>query len=255
MTQTTTKKSYKDVMAELLKSFKSGDLPEAVARTYTQFPDVPCTKYSIVNRLLILGAGTNDARGYRQWEKAGRQVRKGTKAFYIFVPKLVPKKDKNDEEKKACIGFTMVPMFRFEDTDGEPLPEHTPATIPPLIDVAKKAGINVTWGKSSHGEYGYFSPGTNSINLSSEDPKVFFHELVHAYDNKTTKLKGGQDPVQECVAEFGACVLARVFGIQVDKSSYDYIKEYNGEVPNMCQKVLTRVDKIVRVILKDNESA
>lgn len=254
MKQKTGKKSYKDVMAELLESFKSGDLPEAVARTYTQFPDVPCTKYSIVNRLLILSAGTGDARGYRQWEKVGRQVQKGTKAFHIFVPRVVPKKDEEDE--KICVGFTMVPMFRYEDTEGQPLPEHTPASLPPLIDVAKKAGIKVTWGKSGHGEYGYFSPGTNSINLSSEDPKTFFHELVHAYDNKTTKLKAGQDPVQECVAEFGACVLARVFGISVDKWSYDYIREYTGdEVPNMCQKVLMRVDKIVQSILKDNDKS
>ena len=84
---------------------------------------------------------------------------------------------------------------------------------------------------------------------------MFFHELVHAYDNKTTKLKGGQDPVQECVAEFGACVLAMVFGISVDKSSYDYIRSYTGEVPNMCQKVLARVDGIVKRILKDHEAA
>ncbi len=250
-----TKKSYREVMGDLLESFKSGDLPEAVARTYIDFPDVPCARYSVVNRLLIMFARTGDARGYRQWEKAGRRVKKGTKAFYIFVPKIVPRKNKDGEEETACTGFAMVPMFRYEDTEGQPLPEHAPVTIPPLVDVARKAGIGVTWGRSTRGEYGYFSPGSNQINLSSEDPNVFFHELVHAYDNKTTKLKGGQDPVQECVAEFGACVLARVFGIRVDKSSYDYIKAYNGEVPNMCQRVLTRVDKIVRTILKDNESA
>ena len=249
------KKNYKDVMGDLLESFKTGDLPETVARTYAEFSEVPCAKYSIVNRILILLARTTDARGYRQWEKVNRHVRKGSKAFYIFVPKIVKDKDKDGKEESRCIGFATVPMFRYEDTEGEPLPEHTPATIPPLIGVARKAGIQVTWGNSSGGEYGYFCPGTNSINLSSDDPKTFFHELVHAYDNKTTKLKGGQDPVQECVAEFGACVLARVFGIPVDKWSYDYIKAYNDDVPNMCQKVLTRVDKIIRSILDDNKSA
>lgn len=253
MKQEMAKKSYKDVMAGLLESFKSGDLPEAVARTYTQFPDVPCTGYSVVNRLLILDAGTSDARGYRQWERAGRHVRKGTKAFHIFVPRMVRKKDGEDE--KTCVGFAMVPLFRYEDTEGEPLPEHTPASLPPLMDVARKAGIQVTWGQSSHGEYGYFDPGANRINLSSEDPKTFFHELVHAYDNKAARLKAGQDPVQECVAEFGACVLARMFGIPVDRWSYDYIKSYTGEVPNMCQKVLARVDKIVRAILGDDKPA
>ncbi len=249
------KRSYKDVMSDLMESFKGGDLPEAVARTYIQFPDVPCTKYSIVNRLLILFAQTSDARGYRQWESVGRHVCKGSKAFYIFVPKIVRDKDEDGMENSRCTGFVMIPMFRYEDTEGDPLPEHTPATIPPLMDVAEKAGIRVTWGRSSHGEYGYFCPGTNSIGLSSEDPKTFFHELVHAYDNQAAKLKGGQDPVQECVAEFGACVLARVFGIPVDKWSYDYIGSYNDDVPNMCQKVLTRVDGIVRRILADHATA
>ena len=31
------KKSYKDVMSDLMESFKGGNLPEAVARTYIQF--------------------------------------------------------------------------------------------------------------------------------------------------------------------------------------------------------------------------
>ena len=61
--------------------------------------------------------------------------------------------------------------------------------------------------------------------------------------------------MQECVAEFGACVLARVFGIPVDRWSYDYIGSYNDDVPNMCQKVLTRVDGIVKRILADHATA
>ena len=253
--QVQTKKSYKDVMSDLIKSFKDGDLPDAVAKTYMQFPDVPCAKYSIVNRILILLAGTSDARGYRQWESVGRHVIKGRKAFHIFVPKIVKQENENGKEERRCVGFAMVPMFRYEDTEGQDIPEHKPAVVPPLIGVAEKAGITVTWGSSCGGEYGYFRPDTNHINLSSDDPKTFFHELVHAYDGKTTKLKGGQDPVQECVAEFGACVLAKVFGIPVDKWSYDYIKAYNDDVPNMCQNVLTRVDKIVRAILDDNKQA
>ena len=207
----TKKKSYKEVMDELLEQFKDGSLPDAVARSYTAFPDVPCSKYSLTNRVLILSEHTNDARGYKQWQSVGRQVKKGKKAFYIFTPKIkiVKKKDESKktldngqqkEKEKKCTGFRLIPMFRYEDTEGSEIPEHIrPATLPPLIDVAEKAGIEVNWSKTEHGEYGYFSPKYNSISLACDNPTVFFHELVHAYDNKNTQLKNGQDPVKNAL--------------------------------------------------------
>ncbi len=43
---------------------------------------------------------TEDARGFRQWEKVGRRVKKGAKAFYILAPvrKKVPVKVRRVEK-------------------------------------------------------------------------------------------------------------------------------------------------------------
>ncbi len=48
--------------------------------------DVPSGKWSFTNRTLMFLSGTGDARGFRQWKKAGRYVRKGTKAIFILAP-------------------------------------------------------------------------------------------------------------------------------------------------------------------------
>ena len=58
------------------------------------------------NRLLMMLAGTEDARGFRQWEKVGRMVKKGAKAFYILAPRIIKVKDEETEEEKHVLaGF------------------------------------------------------------------------------------------------------------------------------------------------------
>ncbi len=43
----------------------------------------PSSKWSLRNRLLMLSAGTSDARGYRQWREVGRHVRAGSPRHFI----------------------------------------------------------------------------------------------------------------------------------------------------------------------------
>jgi antirestriction protein ArdC len=72
---------------------------------------------------------TDDARGFRQWLQVGRHVKKGSKAFYIIGPvtkKITEKKsldsgEKVREEKQIIAGFKAIPVFRIEDTEGEPI--------------------------------------------------------------------------------------------------------------------------------------
>jgi len=56
--------------------------------------------------------GTYDARGYNQWKTVGRQVKKGSKLYYITAPCLikVPKLNENggeieDEFEYKLVGF------------------------------------------------------------------------------------------------------------------------------------------------------
>jgi antirestriction protein ArdC len=219
-------------LTDILELFEDPErLPAAIATTFIlrQTSDAPMTSWSLSNQLLVLLAGTTDARGFRQWEQAGRKVNKGAKALRILAPrtrKLHETDTQTGEERDRVIttGFLGIPVFRIEDTNGEPIeqPDYQPASFPLLIEAAARLGVSVRWApgavQTRYGSritadcYGFYQPATDSITLLSHDQRVWFHELAHAahkriLENRNTTLKGGQVPAQEVVAELVSAVL------------------------------------------------
>src|SRR3990167_3958441 len=130
-------------LAEILELFESGELPAAVARSTIRRleSDAPSAAWSLGNRLLMMLAGSDDARGFRQWEQADRRVRKGSKAFYILAPSTRKIRETDpatgeELERVAVVGFHGIAVFRLEDTDGAEVvrPDYTPAQLPPLFE-------------------------------------------------------------------------------------------------------------------------
>ncbi|HBT47942.1 MAG TPA: hypothetical protein DEA73_08750 [Peptococcaceae bacterium] len=79
----------KQAVNSLLAMLQSGDLPKKSAWTVINARagyGKPSDKWSLGNKLLMLIAGTEDARGYQQWREVGRQVKKGARVFYILAP-------------------------------------------------------------------------------------------------------------------------------------------------------------------------
>ena len=135
-----------EMLENIAEEFKTTEFPEKFAMTYIQAPAGPSEKWSRFNRLLMRIQGTNDARGYRQWEGVGRSVKKGSKAIHILAPRYIYKEDERTKEKKKIMsGFIGIPVFRAEDTEGEPLPEYVPKTEPnpDLLKLVEKRGIKV----------------------------------------------------------------------------------------------------------------
>ena len=253
-------------LTNLARKFSDGEFVPTVARTMIRAPEIPSTKWSLGNQMLMWFEGTEDARGYNQWGQVGRHVKKGSKAIYILAPntRMVPDKDENGNEKDTkhviITGFRGMPVFRYEDTDGKPLEQYKPRTIPPLMELAEMNGFRVEYGNSGHGESGYISVGEKRIHLSTEDPATFLHELVHMYDFKSHERKGGQDPTQEIVAQLGAAVLCEMYGAttpgHTEGYTYQYVANYIKDddpeaVGRACFKVLGRVHKAITAILSD----
>ena len=73
----------KDAADKIIGPFKAGTLPKALAPIFINRPDedTPCRKWSWSNQLLTALAGYSDARGFRQRQSVGRNVRKGQKSF------------------------------------------------------------------------------------------------------------------------------------------------------------------------------
>jgi len=247
----------KAALSRLLEMFESGDLPAAVARTMIKpkpGTERPCDKWSLGNRLLALAAGTEDARGFKQWQQVGRRVRKGAKAFYIFAPVTKTKKvtvmdeetgEEREEERRVVIGFREVPVFRLEDTEGDPLPEpdYAPPELPPLHDAARRFGVEeIVYAPGDGNAYGYFTwRNGKKIVLHTHDVKTWFHELGHAVHSTFRPLQGGQVPEQEIVAEVFAATLCELYGIQgYHQYSWDYVRSYS-EDPHQALKTIFRV--------------
>jgi hypothetical protein len=109
-------------LESIVQRFKEGDIPEAIAYSMFPIPNIPASKWSLLNRTLMFFSGTGDARGFRQWNEVGRHVKRGAKSLTILAPRYVKQTAEEDEESEpVLVGFLAVPVFRVEDTEGEPL--------------------------------------------------------------------------------------------------------------------------------------
>lgn len=254
----------------LLEQFKSGQIADTVAlATFPPIAGIPSSGWSLTNRILQIINGTGDARGYRQWQEAGRQVRKGCKSFSILGPRMVKDSaDTSDDPRMRCIGFFTIPVFRLEDTDGEPL-NYEKHEVPelPLLNVARAWGISVR-AVGFNGVYlGMYRPCVNEILLATPEERTFFHELSHAAHEKVLRdrgetMRGGQDWKQEIVAELSSAVLSRLAG-RSDKDTsgyaYRYIQTYAAKAGKDALRgiasVIADVDKVLRRIMETAETA
>ncbi len=220
---------------KLVALLESPEAPDMIARSIIHpmaNHEIPSAKWSASNVLIMLMNGTEDARGYQQWQAVGRQVNKGSKAFHILAPtikKVKEEKDGTETEKEVVIGFHAVPVFRYEDTEGDALPDeavYMPVTLPPLMDVAEKLGITVSWRPFEGKEYGYYRKDAAKIVLRSHDAEVFFHELAHAVHYEVCDVTTGsrERSRKEVVAEMSAAVIASIYGYQNEGTHIDYIK-------------------------------
>lgn len=251
-----------EVLDRVVELFSSGDVPAAIRAATFPPSNIPMAKWSLRNRVLAMLAGTNDARGFRQWRDVGRHVKKGSKAFYILGPHVV--KDRDNPDRTKLIGFLTIPVFPLDSTEGDPmtyedhvLPAH------PLMDVAGRWGLQVRTFGFDGSVYGW-TDGKRTITLCSPEEDTFFHELAHCADGRLhlDGLKGGQHWDQEVVAELSAAVLCQLVGKERPNvgGQYGYIKTYASKafpkeaprdaVRKACHKVLSRTCKAVELILR-----
>ncbi len=255
----------KQTLNQIIEHFKNGDIPEAVSLACYPIPNTPSIKWSFLNRTLMFLAGTGDGRGFRQWQEVNRWVKSGAKAFYILVPCFRKEIDDDGEEKTVLYYFRCAPVFKYEDTDGEPI-DHHKIEVPdlPLIKRAFEWGISVKAIPGEYKCYGYYSHDRKEIILASPEEKVFFHELAHASHARILGgLKTKQDPIQEIVAELAAQSLYRIVGkreADTTGNSFKYIEAYAANLKmsahTACLFVLNETEKVLTNILKgdDHES-
>ena len=145
-------------------------------------------------------------------------------------------------------------MFRYEDTEGDPLTEdkfdfEIPCEFNSIIE---ELDLNVKT-EAFKNFYGSYSPKNKTIHLASPEFIVFLHELCHAVDDKLHGLSPKQDPLQEVVAEFSAAVIATLLGYKIPIGNVkEYIEYYSF---TELFKALSRVERVVNFIIERTKVA
>lgn len=250
-------------------------LPEVIAPIFIhRKDDLPCRKWSFRNQFLTALAGTDDARGFKQWQAIGRNVKKGSKAFGILSPCVKKIKDTNTgEDTTKCYGFRVTSVFRLEDTEGEAVETGDPELDQwiedlPLRDVASAWGISVRTyngiaGNTLVARYQQTKDGgRKAIALGVQDINVFLHELMHAADYQLGNVvEQGQHWRKETVAEFGSAILAECLGLEGGSNlggAYKYIESYAKAAEKTpqaaCLECLDRICQAVALVLDTAET-
>lgn len=250
-----------EALQQFLSLLESGRFPDVVARSavLTRASDAPSAKWSAGNQAIMLAHGTMDARGYRQWQEVGRQVKKGAKAFHILRPntRVITEVDEEtgEEVKKTVVtGFAFTPVFRIEDTEGEPLPEYDPPTLPPLVEVAEEFGVDVKYAPQAGPWYGYYQPGAETIVLCTHNERVFFHELAHAAHYRLTDNAVTPESCKvrkEIVAETAAAALCRLYGYEYGRIHADYLAHYaesGGDTQKTLREIMRYIGEVRAVL-------
>ena len=269
--QAKAKERVRQCTERIVERFRLGDLPGKLAPLFIKRDDGrPCREWSWRNQMLAALEGYDDARTYRDWQKADRHVKKGERAFYILEPCRFKVTDTDKEtgeqtEKMICRGFKAGARFGYEQTDGEELDhkriDREMIDALPLVEVARLWGVKVGCYNGENARYhGYFSHNgeRGGIALGVKDWSTWTHELCHVADLKNGQLekKRGQVLSNEVVAELGGAVLLTLLGHEHEADvggCFEYIKHYcdreDKDVGRTCLKLLDRICGAVALIL------
>ena len=269
----------KEVIDDIMKVFEKGNLPDALAPIFINRNDSkPSDKWSWCNKMVMFWVGmTTDARTMKQWNKVGRKVSKGSKAFQILGP-CIKKIEKETEDGKKeffnlLYGFKGIPVFPIEKTeitDKDAWEKHCQIDEKeknrlenlPLREVIENWGLELdSYNGKNSGALGYYVHDKR-IMLGVENMSTFFHELVHASDDRLNNLKKGhgQDPSNEIVAEMGGAILAKILGFDLESDiggCYKYCLTYSENDKNKLIKnifkLLDRICNAVNNILEESD--
>ena len=219
-------------------------------------------RYSTNNILSLLGQAKE--RGIKligiltmkDWNKLGRMVKTGEKAFYISQPITEKKLDeqgniiKNAQGKpeKIVKGYKRYKVFTLTQTKGKELLYEVKAKeldyvniFKSVKEIVKEKGIDIKFSENLDmllGKQqqipgiteGVFIPQNNLIIIQKgltlpKTIKTLFHETTHALNHSKNKSKFGDEiyKKQEIEAESVAYLLSKHYGIDSQEYSFNYL--------------------------------
>lgn len=240
-------------------------------------------KYSSKNIRLLLAQNPNIRRvaGYNAWKKLDRQVKKGSKALYVYAPYFKDKIDKNGKKVTDENGeivketrYFLTPVFDVEQTTGAELPQLVynleenlsdgktfTRTYNALVEICP---VPVTVTSIASGANGYYDPTKKEIVLQQHlgevmTLKVLLHEMTHAMLHPDSQAIFGDDVYsrQEFEAESVAYIVSRHLGLDTSSYSFGYLSSWTkqGEKLEEFTQSLETITKEARTLIEKADHA
>ena len=218
-------------------------------------------RYSYGNILMIMSQRPDATRvaGYRQWQRLGRQVRRGEQGIRILVPHKQRIRDQDphpgsadEEDDSAALyvtrGFGVGTVFDISQTDGEPLPEppmpcelegESPASFwlaDQLRGLLEDKDVHLELTELD-GPKGTYHPTLKRVQLQvgmspDQTAKTLCHETAHFVADHAAGIHRRD---AETVAEASSFVILHRFGVDTSSYSFPYLAAWTED-----QKTLTR---------------
>lgn len=246
------------------------------------------TRYSPNNVLLLWmqaeerGVPLTRVAGYRTWQQLGRQVKKGTKSFAVMAPVrrrlsaeeaaervsrgIQPAYDTDGRPAVVVRGFRLERVFRYEDTEGEPLPEapevgyvtgDTPeGAWDALSDLVAAHGYRLTAEPERDSARGHTSYTDRTVNVDPSHPRaeqvhILVHELGHIRcDHEGREVSREQ---RETEAESVAFVVCSVLGLDLGDVSSTYVGGWTDGDPETISAAQSAIHKAAQSLIVDLE--
>jgi hypothetical protein len=206
--------------------------------------------------------------GLRAWNELGRFVKKGEKGIQILAPMIGyrRRRDAAEQEPNAnqdakpapmLIGFRAVYVFDISQTTGEDLPEfeqnisgEVGAHRDRMIAFLAAQNIKLEFNENIAPALGVSYGGKIVLLPGQSDAEAFVtlvheasHELLHKAERRTMTTQ----TVRETEAEAVAFIVGQAVGLEMGKSSSDYIQMYAGNAALLAEslEVIQRTSAVI----------
>jgi len=206
--------------------------------------------------------------GFHAWKELGRFVKRGEKGIQILAPMVSHRRRKDDATQNhaqddnakpapVLIGFRAVYVFDVAQTEGADLPEFDHSVTGEvgehrdrLIAFLNAQNIALEYTENIAPALGVSYGGKIAIlpgQSPAEETVTLVHEAAHELLHKSTRRTMTTATVRETEAEAVAFIVGQAIGLEMGKTSSDYIQMYAGNAELLAEslEVIQRTSAVI----------